>query len=74
MECLSDLLDWKCMGMEYVKVCQLVLCWVYFDFFGGDEEEDFIFGVEQKILCLFLVFGFFCDCIGMMMLGDFVSL
>ncbi|KAA8564467.1 hypothetical protein EYC84_011400 [Monilinia fructicola] len=55
-ERLSDLLDWKRMGMEYVKARQLALRRAYPDSFDG-EEEDFIPGVEQKISRPFSVPG-----------------
>jgi glycogen(starch) synthase len=73
-ERLSDLLDWKRMGMEYVKARQLALRRAYPDSFGGDEEEDFIPGVEQKISRPFSVPGSPRDRTGMMTPGDFASL
>ncbi|KAK1019995.1 glycogen synthase isoform 1, partial [Friedmanniomyces endolithicus] len=39
-ERLSDLLDWKRMGMEYVKARQLALRRAYPDSFVGDEAGD----------------------------------
>lgn len=52
-ERLSDLLDWKYMGVEYVKARQLALRWAYpmsFNGKGEDEDEDeFISAVEQEI-------------------------
>jgi glycogen(starch) synthase len=74
-ERLSDLLDWKRMGMEYVKARQLALRRAYPDSFSGDEEpEDFIPGVEQKISRPFSVPGSPRDKSGMMTPGDFASL
>jgi glycogen(starch) synthase len=74
-ERLSDLLDWKRMGMEYVKARQLALRRAYPNSFSGDdEEEDFIPGVEQKISRPFSVPGSPRDRTGMMTPGDFASL
>ncbi|KAI1076334.1 glycogen synthase [Whalleya microplaca] len=73
-ERLSDLLDWKRMGMEYVKARQLALRRAYPTSFVGDEEEDFIPGVEQKISRPFSVPGSPRDRSGMMTPGDFASL
>ena len=76
-ERLSDLLDWKRMGMEYVKARQLALRRAYPASFGGGEgedEEDFIPGVEQKISRPFSVPGSPRDRSGMMTPGDFASL
>ncbi|EQL02021.1 hypothetical protein G6O67_000221 [Ophiocordyceps sinensis] len=75
-ERLSDLLDWKRMGMEYVKARQLALRRVYATSFSGaeEEEEDFIPGVEQKISRPFSVPGSPRDRGGMMTPGDFASL
>ena len=39
-ERLSDLLDWKRMGLEYMKARQLALRRVYPDSFLDDDEED----------------------------------
>ncbi|KAL0084184.1 glycosyltransferase family 3 protein [Phycomyces blakesleeanus] len=39
-ERLSDLLDWKRMGLEYIKARQLALRRVYPDSFDGEEEEE----------------------------------
>ncbi|KID99334.1 glycogen synthase, partial [Metarhizium majus ARSEF 297] len=74
-ERLSDLLDWKRMGMEYVKARQLALRRAYPNSFAGEEEpEDFIPGVEQKISRPFSVPGSPRDKSGMMTPGDFASL
>ncbi|TGJ83900.1 hypothetical protein E0Z10_g4867 [Xylaria hypoxylon] len=74
-ERLSDLLDWKRMGMEYVKARQLALRRAYPSSFAGEEEEeDFIPGVEQKISRPFSVPGSPRDRAGMMTPGDFASL
>ena len=54
VEWLSPLLDWKNLGIEYSKVCQLALRCAYPDvFYGPDstlegEEEDF--SVEHMML------------------------
>jgi glycogen(starch) synthase len=39
-ERLSDLLDWKRMGLEYIKARQLALRRVYPESFVDDEEEE----------------------------------
>ncbi|KAI8379281.1 glycogen synthase [Radiomyces spectabilis] len=43
-ERLSDLLDWKRMGLEYIKARQLALRRSYPDSFDDDDEED-----EQEV-------------------------
>ncbi|KPI36387.1 Glycogen [starch] synthase [Cyphellophora attinorum] len=49
-ERLSDLLDWKRMGMEYVKARQLALRRAYPASFQEEAEfDDIIGGTEQKI-------------------------
>jgi len=48
-ERLSDLLDWKRMGMEYVKARQLALRRAYPSAFDGEDEPDFFGGSEIKI-------------------------
>uniref|UniRef100_A0A8H7NFW9 Glycogen [starch] synthase n=1 Tax=Bionectria ochroleuca TaxID=29856 RepID=A0A8H7NFW9_BIOOC len=74
-ERLSDLLDWKRMGMEYVKARQLALRRAYPDsFIGDDEVGDFIPGVDVKISRPFSVPGSPRDRTGMMTPGDFASL
>ena len=40
-ERLSDLLDWKVMGMEYVRARKLSLHRAYPDSFGGSDSGDF---------------------------------
>lgn len=40
-ERLSDLLDWKRMGLEYMKARQLALRRAYPDSFDEDDEDDF---------------------------------
>ena len=73
-ERLSDLLDWKRMGMEYVKARQLALRRAYPASFSSEEEDDFIPGIEQKISRPFSVPGSPRDRSGMMTPGDFASL
>jgi glycogen synthase len=73
-ERLSDLLDWKRMGMEYVKARQLALRRAYPASFDGEDEDDFIPGVERKISRPFSVPGSPGDRSGMMTPGDFASL
>uniref|UniRef100_A0A1D1ZHG2 Glycogen [starch] synthase n=1 Tax=Anthurium amnicola TaxID=1678845 RepID=A0A1D1ZHG2_9ARAE len=45
-ERLSDLLDWKVMGMEYVRARKLALHRAYPDSFGGSDSGDFD---QQKV-------------------------
>lgn len=74
-ERLSDLLDWKRMGMEYVKARQLALRRAYPASFSGEEEdEDFFSGTDVKISRPFSVPGSPRDRSGMMTPGDFASL
>ncbi|KAK8111892.1 glycogen synthase [Apiospora kogelbergensis] len=76
-ERLSDLLDWKRMGMEYVKARQLALRRAYPASFSGEghESEDETFGIgDQKISRPFSVPGSPRDRTGMMTPGDFASL
>ncbi|RIA80155.1 Glycosyltransferase Family 3 protein [Glomus cerebriforme] len=47
-ERLSDLLDWKIMGMEYVRARKLALYRTYPDSFAGSEAGDFG-GIKVKI-------------------------
>jgi len=75
-ERLSDLLDWKRMGMEYVKARQLALRRAYPSSF--DDEEDIVsdpFATDfQKISRPLSVPGSPRDRSGMMTPGDFASL
>ena len=74
-ERLSDLLDWKRMGMEYVKARQLALRRAYPASFGEDDEDyTSIGGTEQKISRPLSVPGSPRDRSGMMTPGDFASL
>ncbi|KAI9702156.1 MAG: glycogen synthase isoform 1 [Bogoriella megaspora] len=74
-ERLSDLLDWKRMGMEYVKARQLALRRAYPQSFGeGDEEPVFFDGTEIKISRPLSAPGSPRDRSGMMTPGDFASL
>ncbi|KAL5350424.1 glycogen synthase isoform 1 [Pseudogymnoascus australis] len=72
-ERLSDLLDWKRMGMEYVKARQLALRRAYPASFEG-EEEDVFAGSDVKISRPFSVPGSPRDRSGVMTPGDFGSL
>jgi glycogen synthase len=73
-ERLSDLLDWKRMGMEYVKARQLALRRAYPTSFDEDEDIIDIGGTEQKISRPLSVPGSPRDRSGMMTPGDFASL
>lgn len=73
-ERLSDLLDWKRMGMEYVKARQLALRRAYPASFEGDEGEDVFAGSDVKISRPFSVPGSPRDRSGVMTPGDFGSL
>ncbi|KAK2733476.1 glycogen synthase isoform 1 [Onygenales sp. PD_40] len=74
-ERLSDLLDWKRMGMEYVKARQLALRRAYPSSFDAAEDfSDIIGGTEQKISRPFSMPGSPRDRTGMMTPGDFASL
>ncbi|KAJ6155823.1 Glycogen synthase [Penicillium chermesinum] len=74
-ERLSDLLDWKRMGLEYVKARQLALRRAYPSSFDGAEDYfDIIGGTEQKISRPLSVPGSPRDRSGMMTPGDFASL
>ena len=69
------MLDWKRMGMEYVKARQLALRRAYPASFGSDEEEgDYISGPDTKVARPFSVPGSPRDRTGMMTPGDFASL
>jgi glycogen(starch) synthase len=74
-ERLSDLLDWKRMGMEYVKARQLALRRAYpASFEGEDGSEDVFAGSDVKISRPFSVPGSPRDRSGVMTPGDFGSL
>jgi len=73
-ERLSDLLDWKRMGMEYVKARQLALRRAYPDSFDGEAEPDFFGATEIKISRPLSEPGSPRDRSGMMTPGDFASL
>ncbi|KAI1954291.1 glycogen synthase isoform 1 [Ophidiomyces ophidiicola] len=74
-ERLSDLLDWKRMGMEYVKARQLALRRAYPMSFDPEEDfHDIIGGTEQKISRPLSMPGSPRDRSGMMTPGDFASL
>ncbi|RAK79402.1 glycogen [starch] synthase [Aspergillus fijiensis CBS 313.89] len=74
-ERLSDLLDWKRMGLEYVKARQLALRRAYpSSFENGEDVYDIIGGTEQKISRPLSVPGSPRDRSGMMTPGDFASL
>jgi len=68
------LLDWKRMGMEYVKARQLALRRAYPDAFDGDDEPDFFGASEIKISRPLSEPGSPRDRSGMMTPGDFASL
>ncbi|EON63041.1 glycogen [starch] synthase [Coniosporium apollinis CBS 100218] len=74
-ERLSDLLDWKRMGMEYIKARQLALRRAYPNSFEGDEEEpDFFGSVDVKISRPLSEPGSPRERSGTMTPGDFASL
>ncbi|KAI5854352.1 glycogen synthase [Tricharina praecox] len=73
-ERLSDLLDWKRMGMEYVKARQLALRRAYPAAFENEEPFPFFDGTEQKVARPLSVPGSPRDRTGMMTPGDFPSL
>jgi glycogen(starch) synthase len=75
-ERLSDLLDWKRMGLEYVKARQLALRRAYPDSYTDrDDEPGFFDGTEgQKISRPLSVPGSPRERSGMMTPGDFASL
>ncbi|KAL9087251.1 MAG: hypothetical protein Q9165_006745 [Trypethelium subeluteriae] len=75
-ERLSDLLDWKRMGMEYVKARQLALRRAYPTSFDSDasEEPGFFDGTELKVSRPLSAPGSPRDRSGMMTPGDFASL
>ncbi|KAL7271152.1 glycogen synthase isoform 1 [Rhizina undulata] len=73
-ERLSDLLDWKRMGMEYVKARQLALRRAYPSSFDNKEPFPFFDGTEQKVSRPLSAPGSPRDRSGMMTPGDFGSL
>ncbi|KAI9654372.1 MAG: glycogen synthase isoform 1 [Bathelium mastoideum] len=74
-ERLSDLLDWKRMGMEYVKARQLALRRAYPSSFDPTTSEPTFFdGTELKISRPLSAPGSPRDRSGMMTPGDFASL
>ena len=76
-ERLSDLLDWKRMGLEYSKARQLALRRAYPHEFPEEEEEevwDWVPGQSQKIGRPFSVPGSPGSRRGFMTPGDFASL
>ncbi|KAA8642935.1 glycogen [starch] synthase [Aspergillus tanneri] len=74
-ERLSDLLDWKRMGLEYVKARQLALRRAYPSSFANSEDfYNIIGGTEQKISRPFSVPGSPKDRSGVITPGDFASL
>ncbi|KAL8692359.1 MAG: hypothetical protein Q9218_002610 [Villophora microphyllina] len=74
-ERLSDLLDWKRMGMEYVKARQLALRRTYPASFNDDIDAEGIFdAVEHKLARPMSVPGSPRNRSGMMTPGDFASL
>ena len=73
-ERLSDLLDWKRMGMEYIKARQLALRRAYPQSFEGEDEQPFFDGTEQKVSRPLSAPGSPRDRAGMMTPGDFGSL
>ncbi|KZF20206.1 glycosyltransferase family 3 protein [Xylona heveae TC161] len=73
-ERLSDLLDWKRMGMEYIKARQLALRRAYPQSFEGETEAGFFDGTEIKVSRPLSAPGSPRDRSGMMTPGDFASL
>jgi glycogen(starch) synthase len=73
-ERLSDLLDWKRMGLEYVKARQLALRRAYPNAYEDDDEPDFFSANEAKISRPLSEPGSPRDRSGMMTPGDFASL
>ncbi|KAI9707782.1 MAG: glycogen synthase isoform 1 [Candelina mexicana] len=74
-ERLSDMLDWKRMGMEYVKARQLALRRAYPAAFKDDPiDETFFDGIDTKISRPFSVPGSPRMRSGMMTPGDFASI
>ena len=73
-ERLSDLLDWKRMGLEYVKARQLALRRAYPDAFSSQTDIGFFDGTETKVSRPLSAPGSPRDRSGMMTPGDFGSL
>ncbi|CAF9913417.1 MAG: glycogen synthase isoform 1 [Gomphillus americanus] len=74
-ERLSDLLDWKRMGMEYVKARQLALRRAYPSCYDDNFDESYFFGGDEPKLSRPLsVPGSPRDRSGLMTPGDFGSL
>ncbi|KAI9664275.1 MAG: glycogen synthase isoform 1 [Alyxoria varia] len=74
-ERLSDLLDWKRMGMEYVKARQLALRRAYPQCYEGDEDnEGFGDTLPAKLTRPLSAPGSPRDKSGLMTPGDFASL
>jgi len=74
-ERLSDLLDWKRMGMEYIKARQLALRRAYPSSFGPEDDFDEHFSsTDQKVSRPLSAPGSPRDRSGMMTPGDFPSL
>ncbi|KAI9798662.1 MAG: glycogen synthase isoform 1 [Piccolia ochrophora] len=73
-ERLSDLLDWKRMGMEYIKARQLALRRAYPQSFDDEYDEGFFDGTEKKVSRPLSAPGSPRDRSGMMTPGDFASL
>ncbi|KAL9132993.1 MAG: hypothetical protein Q9175_005827, partial [Cornicularia normoerica] len=74
-ERLSDLLDWKRMGLEYVKARQLALRRAYPCSFDDDYDEAGMFdSIEPKLTRPLSVAGSPRNRSGMMTPGDFASL
>lgn len=73
-ERLSDLLDWKRMGLEYVKARQLALRRAYPAAYDNRTEFGFFDGTETKVSRPLSAPGSPRDRSGMMTPGDFGSL
>ncbi|ANB11329.1 glycogen (starch) synthase GSY1 [Sugiyamaella lignohabitans] len=74
-ERLSDLLDWKRMGLEYIKARQLALRRAYPDSFSdGDDENPFTSATAHKLTRPLSVPGSPLDRAGFMTPGDLGSL
>ncbi|KAK9470522.1 glycogen synthase [Dipodascopsis tothii] len=73
-ERLSDLLDWKRMGLEYIKARQLALRRAYSASFDEHEPMSFFDGTEMKVSRPLSAQASPRDRTGMMTPGDFGSL